>query len=96
MEQSSISDDLQKKFNYGSENDINAVAILVLTVLPAFFPMGCFYEEGCYVESVDEKILLTVSPDGSIRVNEMVTAGVEIKSSLLCVSNSQRDGGITG
>ena len=79
MEPPSISEDLQRKFDHGTENEINAVATLVSTVLPAFCPKSCFYEEGCYVESAGDKFLLTVSPDGSLRVDERVVAGIEIK-----------------
>ena len=75
-----ISEDLQRKFDYGTENEINAVATFVSTFLPAFLPDGCFYEEGCYPERKNGDILLTVSPDGSVRKGENETVcGVEIK-----------------
>ena len=75
-----ISEDLQRKFDYGTENEINAVATFVSTFLPAFLPGGCFYEEGCYPERKNGDILLTVSPDGSVRKSENETVcGIEIK-----------------
>lgn len=75
-----ISEELQKKFDYGTENEVNAVATFVSTFLPAFVPRGYFYEEGCYPEKRNEEILLTVSPDGSVRNSESdIVCGIEIK-----------------
>ena len=75
-----ISEDLQKRFDYGTENEINAVATFVSTFMPAFVPDGCFYEEGCYPERKNGDIVLTVSPDGSVRNDENETiCGIEIK-----------------
>ena len=55
---------------YGTKNEINAVATLVGRILPFLYPDLAYVEEGCYVEYVDQlnsKPLIVVSPDGSIR-----------------------------
>ncbi|VDI02623.1 Hypothetical predicted protein [Mytilus galloprovincialis] len=72
---------LQEMFDYGTKNEINAVATVVSGFLPAFHPQAQFYEEGCYIKrDSDEKTVLVVSPDGSIRANENESLfGVEIK-----------------
>ena len=74
--------DLQAMFDYGTANEVTAVATFVSTVLPSFCPEGMFYEEGCYIEEKDGKSLLVVSPDGSIRHCDdpsNVLFGIEIK-----------------
>ena len=78
-----VSEDLQRRFDYGTENEVNAVATFITTFLPAFCPELSFYEEGCYiVEGHDGNPHLIVSPDGSVRNQEKesdVIAGIEIK-----------------
>ena len=73
---------------YGSEQEINAIATLVAKVLPVYFPDMCFCEEGCYVlPNSNGASKFAVSPDGSIRKNVTVdnitsyipVMGVEIK-----------------
>ena len=69
-------------FDHGTVNGVNAVATFVSTVLPSFCPEGRFYEEGCYIEEKDGKLVLVVSQDGSIcHCNDLsnVLFGVEIK-----------------
>ena len=77
-----------KRMQYGSEQEINAVATLVAKVLPVYFPHTSFYEEGCYVlPNANDTGKFVVSPDGSIRqtitVNNTTSTipvmGVEIK-----------------
>ena len=61
-----IHPDLQKKFDHGTKNEVNATAMLVTTVAPAFLP-ACyaFYEVGpAFVHTQDEKHILEVSADG--------------------------------
>lgn len=49
-------------------------------IFAGFCSSWCFYEEGCYPEKRKEEILLTVSPDGSVRNSESdVMCGIEIK-----------------
>lgn len=50
-------------------HEVNAVAALVSKYLPAFAPHLSYYEEGCYIEKEDGRIVLVVSPDGSLRCN---------------------------
>ena len=59
---------------------MNAVAALVSKYLPAFAPHLSYYEERCYVEKEDGRIVLVVSPDGSLRCNgnEKLIYGIEI------------------
>ena len=42
-----VTDDLQKKFDHGTRNEVNAIATLISTVVPAYLP-ACyaFYEVG--------------------------------------------------
>lgn len=59
-----ISEDLQKMFDYGTEQEINAIGTLVGKILPVYFPNLVYRENGC------EKIPLgdsyaVISGDGS-------------------------------
>ena len=36
-----VPEDLQKKFDYGTKNEVNSVATLISTVVPAYLP-ACF------------------------------------------------------
>lgn len=75
-----IPDFLKERFEYGTRNELNAVATLISRYLPAFHPTTCFYEEGCYTCSHESKINLIVSPDGSVRSSdEHIVFGIEIK-----------------
>ena len=61
-----IHPDLQKKFDHGTKNEVNATAKLVTTVAPAFLP-ACyaFYDIGpAFVRTQDGKHILEVSADG--------------------------------
>ena len=59
-----ISEDLARLFKHGTDNEINAVATLVGSVLPFYYPDHCFQEVGSYILDVDDKPLVLVSPDG--------------------------------
>ena len=64
-----IPPELQKKFDYGSKNEVNAIATLISTVVPAYLP-ACyaFYEVGpTFVDSDDRPNLLEVSSDGILQ-----------------------------
>ena len=61
-----IHPDLQKKFDHGTKNEVNATSTLITTVAPAFLP-ACyaFYEVGpAFVHTQDGKYILEVSVDG--------------------------------
>ena len=64
-----ISAELEKRFTHGSENEQHAIATLIGTILPVYYPSACYVEEGCYLvqSHTSEKTILEVSPDGSIR-----------------------------
>jgi hypothetical protein len=76
-----ISADLQRMFEHGTSNEINAVSTFVAKFLPAFHPELSFYEEGCYIKKNNGESMLIVSPDGSIRntASDLNYFGVEIK-----------------
>ena len=60
---------LQKKFDHGTKNEVNATATLISTVVPAYLP-ACyaFYEVGpTFVNSPDNNNLLEVSADGLLQ-----------------------------
>ena len=64
-----ISPELQKKFDYGTKNEVNATATLITTVVPAYLP-ACyaFYEVGpASITTADGKKLLEVSADGILQ-----------------------------
>ncbi|WAQ97365.1 hypothetical protein MAR_030055 [Mya arenaria] len=74
-----VPDDLQRKFDYWTRNELNAVASLVSTVFPAFEAGASLYEEGCYVVENDGRPSIVIIPDGSLRKDSNVLAGIEIK-----------------
>ena len=86
-EPSSPDNETQKRMEYGSKNEINAVATLVSKIMPVYYPQKEFVEEGCYNIPTAGIGRLLVSPDGSLREpNESGTndlgkpyAAVEIK-----------------
>ena len=62
-------EDLQKKFDYGTKNEVNGVATLISTVVPAYLP-ACFtyYEVGpLFVGTETHPKLLEVSADGILQ-----------------------------
>ncbi len=60
---------------------LNAVATITSRFLPAYYPSLIFREEGFYEITVENRIMLVVSPDGSLReeVNSCAKMAVEIK-----------------
>jgi hypothetical protein len=67
-EKQMISESIQEKMNYGTENEQHALATLVGTILPIYFPKASYVEEGCYIQNgKSTDALMEVSPDGSIR-----------------------------
>ena len=81
QESEPVSAELQEKFDYGNENELNAIATLVSTFIPAFEPTTLVFEEGCYILEDSGNQYLVVSPDGSIRrqTDEQPLAALEIK-----------------
>ena len=64
-----IPPDLQKKFDHGTKNEVNATSTLITTVAPAFLS-ACysFYKVGpAFVHMQDGKELLEVSADGVLQ-----------------------------
>ncbi len=56
---------LQHILQYGTDNEINAVATLVGKVLPSMYPDVSYYEDGCHVLcNGSEDPFMVVSPDG--------------------------------
>ena len=78
-----LSTEVKKLMKHGEENEINAVGVIVGKIIPVFAPESKFYEEGCYiVPDLDNKPILVVSPDGSLRINDTVIMAIEIKCPL--------------
>ena len=64
-----VSDDLQKKFDHSTKNEVNAIATLISTVVPAYLP-ACyaFYKVGpAFVGCNENPKLLEVSADGILQ-----------------------------
>ena len=64
---------VQEMMNYGTENEINAIATLVGLILPALRP-PCFsvYELGCFsISGHHTEHLLVVSPDGLAQCSQI-------------------------
>lgn len=81
-----IPDFLKERFEYGTRNELNAVATLISRYLPAFHPTTCFYEEGCYTCSHESKINLIVSPmEVFVAVTNILFS--ESKSNVQCLEN---------
>jgi hypothetical protein len=62
--------EVQKRMDHGSQNEINGIATLVSTIMPALFPScALLYEEGLsFMDSANIQRLMAVSPDGYIGV----------------------------
>ncbi|CAC5380282.1 unnamed protein product [Mytilus coruscus] len=73
------SDEVQKRMDHGTRNEINAIATLISVVLPTFYSAMTFHEEGCYIIDNQGKKFCVVSPDGSLRMNARPVIAVEIK-----------------
>ena len=81
------SDSQIEAMDYGSKNEINAVATLVGKIMPVLYPRLTMYEEGTYKLSDDSRPILCVSPDGSLRetngcnrpLDNPAKVGIEIK-----------------
>ena len=74
-------EEVQKAMQYGTENEINAIATMVGKVLPVIAPEQIYVEEGCIKIEYQNQTFMVVSPDGSLRssqTNETIGA-VEFK-----------------
>lgn len=73
--------DIQNKaMDYGSKNEINAIATVVSKIAPVYYPVYTFYEEGAYmVKNENGKEIVVVSPDGSLRCGSKKPISLEIK-----------------
>jgi hypothetical protein len=61
-----VDDEVQKRMDYGTINEVNALATLSGVILPFLHPHSKYVEEGAYVMNAEE-VALFISPDGSIR-----------------------------
>ena len=64
-----ISENIQKLLDHGTNNKVNAIAMLISTVVPAYLP-ACyaFYELGpAFVHSEEQQNILEVSADGLLQ-----------------------------
>ena len=52
--ESKVSASLQKLFDYGTENEINALGTFVAKVMPVFYPTLTYIEDGCSVIKMKE------------------------------------------
>lgn len=65
---------------HGVINEINAAGTLMARLLPIYAPDAKFHEEGYYrIDYMDHAEFMMVSPDGSLRFDDEVIYGVEIK-----------------
>ena len=65
----SIPLDLQKKFDYGTKNEVNGISLLISTIVPAYLP-ACytFYEVGAsFISSGRREKLVEVGMDGILQ-----------------------------
>ena len=61
-----ISPELQVRYDYGTSNEITAVATLVGKILPVYYPELIYREDGCVVLPMDsEKAYAVISGDGT-------------------------------
>ncbi|XP_071172850.1 uncharacterized protein [Mytilus edulis] len=67
----------QMAMKHGTENEIHALATLHSKVMPAFFPNLTYYEEGIHMITANNKNIIGVSPDGSIRRSENLSGVIE-------------------
>lgn len=76
------STDTQIRLDHGIENEKRALATCALVgrILPVFFPLCHYVEEGCYIDFTDRnEILSVVSPDGSIRNVVLDESGIPLE-----------------
>ena len=63
-----VAEHVQKRMDYGSKHEIDAIGTLTSKVLPFMYPELSYYEEGCLNIPTDRTpSFITVSPDGSLR-----------------------------
>ena len=76
------SEETKCRLEYGTKNEIHAIATLVGKILPVYGAKLSYIEEGCYKVNIGEnQVPLVVSPDGSVRGEPFgeVLFGVECK-----------------
>ncbi len=64
-----ISPEVQERMNYGTENEVHAIATLTGIVLPFLYPDLMYVEEGSYTlgGTQDTPPFMYISPDGSLQ-----------------------------
>ena len=56
--------DLQDRFDYDTDNEVNAIATLTGKILPFYYPSLTYVEDGCHRVYINQEPLMIVSPDG--------------------------------
>ena len=76
-----VSPELQAKFNYGTENEVNALATLLCKIMPVYYPSLTYQEDGCVVLPLDlESHYAVISGDGTgINQEKNETVAFELK-----------------
>lgn len=68
VDKADVSETVQRRMEYGTLHEIDAVATVTGKVLPFLYPDYNYYEEGCVkVPYKDHMSFMVVSPDGSFR-----------------------------
>ena len=65
IEKLAVSPELEARFQYGTENEIHALATTVAKYLPVFYPNLRFLEDGCSVLSLGGSNYAVISGDGN-------------------------------
>ena len=74
--------ELQKAFDHGNANEVNALATFVSKIMPAYYPNLVFKEDGCAVKTMDTetKPYAVISGDGTcISSNRDNVIAIEFK-----------------
>ena len=74
---------------FGTKNEINAIATLACKILPVYFHDLNYVEEGCYLLNRGKSDFMAVSPDGSLR--KTVTADPSLGFEAKCKTSNQYD-----
>ncbi|CAH1798622.1 unnamed protein product [Owenia fusiformis] len=76
-EDKQINEQTRRNMEYGTKNEINAVATLTSKILPVLLPDLSYAEEGCYKITMNNETFLVVSPDGKLFENPSDVTAIE-------------------
>ena len=81
MKKDELTQEEIENIQFGTNNEINAIATLVCKIMPLYCPNTCYTEFGCHVIDYKGKPFCVVSPDGAIRESQVSEPifGVEVK-----------------